>query len=95
MSQNDSQLREALRWALAELSGKTRYDNDTQRENAFAMAEVALASGKSDKAALMERVEAALDAGQRNITVTLGWLDGYCAAEAAVRAALTEPTDEG
>ena len=94
-------LREALRWALAELNGKTRYDNDEQLEACFALAEAALASvssgqdapgalGKTDTAALIERVEAALDAGQRNITVTLGWLDGYCAAEAAVRAALTE-----
>lgn len=94
-------LREALRWSLAELNGKTRYDNDAQRENCFANAEAALASvksgqdapeqsDKSDTAALIERVEAALDAGQRNITVTLGWLDGYCAAETAVRAALTE-----
>jgi hypothetical protein len=35
-------LREALRWALAELNGTTRYDNDEQRENAFAMAEAVL-----------------------------------------------------
>ena len=94
-------LREALRWALAELNGKTRYDNEAQRENAFAIAEAVLASvsfdqgaplrtDKSDVAALIERVEAALDAGQRNVTVTLGWLDGYCAAEAAVRTALWE-----
>ncbi len=36
-------LQEALRWALAELNGTTRYDNDEQRENAFAKAEAALA----------------------------------------------------
>ena len=38
------QLREALRWALAELNGATRYDNYEQRENCFALAESALAA---------------------------------------------------
>lgn len=38
-------LGEALRWALAELNGATRYDNDEQRENCFADAEAALAKG--------------------------------------------------
>lgn len=38
-----AELVEALRWALAELNGKTRYDNDEQRENCFAGAEAALA----------------------------------------------------
>ena len=96
-------LKEALRWALAELNGTTRYDNDEQRENCFADAEAALASVSSDQdasdksvtSALVERVEAALDAGQSNITVTLAWLDGYCAAETAVRAALKETQHEG
>lgn len=40
-------LRDALRWALAELNGATRYDNDAQRENAFDMAEAALTSVSS------------------------------------------------
>lgn len=45
------QLREALRWALAELNGATRYDNGEQRENCFALAEAALASVKSGQVA--------------------------------------------
>lgn len=42
---------ESLRWALAELNGKTRYDNDEQRENCFALTEAALASVQSDQVA--------------------------------------------
>ena len=45
------QVREALQWALAELNGKTRYDNDAQRENCFALAEAALASVLSGQGA--------------------------------------------
>ena len=44
------QLVSALRWALAELRGQTRYDNEQQRENCFDDADAALsqAGGASD-----------------------------------------------
>lgn len=38
----DADVREALRWALAELRGQTRYDNDEQRANCYERADAAL-----------------------------------------------------
>lgn len=43
---SQSELRDALQWALDELNGKTRYDEDVadqQIENCYAIAEAALA----------------------------------------------------
>lgn len=42
LKDREAELSEALRWALAELRGQTRYDNDGQRINCYARADAAL-----------------------------------------------------
>jgi 3'-phosphoadenosine 5'-phosphosulfate sulfotransferase (PAPS reductase)/FAD synthetase len=46
-AEREKALREALDWALAELRGATRYDNDQQRDNCFVKADQALSNSLS------------------------------------------------
>lgn len=63
------ELAEALRWALAELNGKTRYDNDQQREECFALAEAALAKAAAGLSApLLPRGDAMREMLERVVT---------------------------
>lgn len=39
---------DALDWAMAEIEGRTRYDNDQQRDNCIEIARAALAKAKGD-----------------------------------------------